>query len=107
MDYGQNFLQEFLVRLFFAIQDGPKTVATLLEQRRVCHVWLGQLQTEVEQGLTKNSFDQVVYQFRIGQLEAILCWLKTHASVLAAPAGHRKAGIRETKRLPAHRRIPG
>lgn len=87
VSYGQNFRLEFLARLFFATQDGPTTVATLLEQqRRVCRAWLDQLQTEVAQGLATNAFNQVVYQFRIGQIEAILCWLETHASVLAAPA---------------------
>lgn len=106
---GQNFRLEFLARLFFATQEGPKTVATLLEQQRcACHAWLDQLQTEVAQGHAKDYFDQVVYQFRIGQIEAILCWLETHASVLAAPTpGAERKVPGRPERLPSHSALPG
>jgi len=74
--HGREMRQEFLARLYFAIQDGPETALELLdEQRAACLEWLEQIQGSLE----RLSFDQVyesfVYQFRRHEIEAIIRWL--------------------------------
>lgn len=73
---GREFRLEFLVKLYFAKQ-GPLAQLQLLisQQREACVTRIAALQHEAE-ALTSDSYEQMVIQFRIGQLQAMLQWLE-------------------------------
>ncbi|MFQ5612144.1 MAG: PadR family transcriptional regulator [Anaerolineae bacterium] len=73
---GRKLRMEFMAKLYFARRLGPEVVAGLVErQREVCQRWLDALRTQVEPIHSNRPFDRLVYQFRIGQIEAMLSWL--------------------------------
>ena len=66
--------QEFMAKLYFARQDGPeKTRALLALQYSTCQKWLDTFSAEI---IPPDSFHQTIRQYRIGQIEATLAWLK-------------------------------
>jgi DNA-binding PadR family transcriptional regulator len=76
VEHGREFRLEFLAKLYFAKQDDPVVVASLLTTQRVaCQEWLGDLRTQADRLADERDYDWLVLQFRIGQLEAILSWL--------------------------------
>ena len=84
--HGRDFRLEFLAKLYFANQDDPATVATLLRtQRAACQEWLGDLRRQADTLASKRDYDWLVLQFRIGQLEAILSWLDTCEATVTTP----------------------
>ncbi len=84
--HGREFRLEFLAKLFFAKQDDPVVVASLLATQRVaCQGWLGDLRVQADRLENERDYDWLVLQFRIGQIEAILNWLDTcEATVVAS-----------------------
>lgn len=75
---GREFRMEFLAKLYFARQEGEQIVAELLsEQRMACRGWLDELETEAAEHVDEdaNEYAHLVYQFRIGQMEAVLAWI--------------------------------
>ncbi|HZG69222.1 MAG TPA: PadR family transcriptional regulator [Herpetosiphonaceae bacterium] len=88
--HGRDFRQEFLAKLFFAQAEDPDTVAALLDrQRRECRRWLAELYEKLAERGREHPFDTLVLQFRISQIDAILCWLDTCAATLAPQAASR------------------
>ncbi len=67
--------QEFMAKLFFARHDGRISVKTLIdEQRNTCLKWLEKIR---QRGNHSTAFNQMVCQYRVGQIEAMLVWLET------------------------------
>lgn len=84
--HGRDFRQEFLAKLYFAQEDDPGTNAELAENQRVaCLNWLADLDTRAAEA-EPRSYDWLVIQFRIGQVQAILSWLDTCLATLVDPS---------------------
>lgn len=74
--YGRDIRQVFLARLYCALHDDPATARTLVaRQRASLQRRLSRLQQRVAQLAEPHSYVHIVWQFRIGQLEASLAWL--------------------------------
>lgn len=74
--HGRDLRLEFLAKLYFAAEDGPATVAQLVErQRSACASWLDSLQSQLATLDGAQTFLRLVLEFRISQLRAILGWL--------------------------------
>jgi PadR family transcriptional regulator AphA len=85
VEHGRDFRLEFLAKLFFACQGDPASAMTLVaRQQEACRAWLAELQTQADVIDTARTYDWLVIQFRIGQIEAILTWLDTCATRLTA-----------------------
>jgi DNA-binding PadR family transcriptional regulator len=83
VEHGRDFRQEFMAKLFFAQREGTPLVTTLIERQRLaCQERLNEFQSQLHDHSTQEPLDQLVIQFRIGQLDAILSWLDQCAAVL-------------------------
>jgi hypothetical protein len=74
---GRKLRLEFLAKLYFARREGPEVALGLIEQQReACRSWR-LAQEEKAGGALRESrpYDWLVYEFRIGQVEAMLAWL--------------------------------
>lgn len=80
VSHGRDFRMEFLAKVYFARQQGQETLQALLAaQRQVCQQWLTDLR-EVAAAFPPGSYEELVYRFRQGQIEAMLRWLdEVHA----------------------------
>lgn len=92
VDHGRDFRQEFMAKLFFASAEGPARAAALIDrQRAVCQRRLDGFQQQLAGIPPDRVLDNLVLQFRLGQMETILAWLDTCATLLAsAPAPARQ-----------------
>ncbi len=90
VEHGRDFRLEFLAKLYFASQEDPAVVATLLTaQRATCQEWLGDLRAQADTIGGERDYDWLVLQFRVGQIESILTWLDTcETTVTALPSLH-------------------
>ncbi|HEU5090055.1 MAG TPA: PadR family transcriptional regulator, partial [Roseiflexaceae bacterium] len=87
--HGRDFRQEFIAKLFFAEREGADRVLQLIaDQRRECLGWLDDVRKQAGRLSEDRTFDWLVFQFRISNLEAILDWLDTCRARLhvAAPS---------------------
>jgi DNA-binding PadR family transcriptional regulator len=76
VEHGRDFRLEFLAKLYFAAQEGEQAVVTLItRQRAACHMWMTDLERQVQAISAERPFERLVLQFRSSQLEAILSWL--------------------------------
>jgi PadR family transcriptional regulator, regulatory protein AphA len=83
VEHGRDFRLEFLAKLFFACQGDPASATTLVaRQQEACRAWLAELQAQADVMDAARTYDWLVIQFRIGQIEAILTWLDTCAARL-------------------------
>ncbi|MCG3207060.1 MAG: hypothetical protein FOGNACKC_00660 [Anaerolineae bacterium] len=86
---GRQMRQEFLAKLYFAHRLEPTTSATLIDkQRDICADWLASLQNQADMLATERPFEWLVYQFRIGQIEAMIHWLDVCEQAPAAVGEH-------------------
>lgn len=84
--HGRDFRQEFLAKLYFAQQDDPGTITDLAEnQRLACQDWFVELERKAA-AVETRSYDWLVLQFRIGQVQAIVTWLDTCLAMLIDPS---------------------
>jgi DNA-binding PadR family transcriptional regulator len=84
VEHGRDFRLQFLAKLYFAREAGASTVRLLLERQRVaCHQWIAELQRQVSALGPNRTYEQLVLQFRICQLQAIVPWLDECESLLA------------------------
>lgn len=68
--------QEFLARLYFALQEDPSQAIMLIEQqRKIIHEWLETLQRNDQKPAAGSSFSSRVTSYRLGQVQATLDWL--------------------------------
>ncbi len=73
---GRQMRLEFMAKLYFARQVEPAAVACLIDgQRDVCRAWQASLQAQADALSSERPFEWLVYQFRLGQIEAMLNWL--------------------------------
>jgi DNA-binding PadR family transcriptional regulator len=73
---GRKMRLEFMAKLYFARRLEPAAAVTLIDgQRDICRAWLVSLQTQADALSAERPFEWLVYQFRIGQVEAMLNWL--------------------------------
>ena len=75
----------FLSKLYFAIRENrEKAIELISTQIEVCREWLSSLE-EGDLTLDKGEFiNSQVYQFRIGQIEAMIKWLENCQESLPA-----------------------
>ena len=70
--------QEFLARLYFADKEGRQVVLQLIDlQQTRCEAWLLEVRAESSQRLTGGKYEDLVTQFRVGQIQAMLTWLES------------------------------
>ncbi len=74
---GRSLRLDFLVKLYFARQEGPEVAPALVTaQRRVCNEWLAEAHSRIhEKHAAGQRYRLLVDQFRQGQIEAMLAWL--------------------------------
>ena len=92
--HGREVRLEFMAKLYFAQQEGSDLVIELVAGQRVeCELWRKRLLEQAEaSGAERGSFEWLVYQFRVGQVESMLAWLTLCAetgTLAAAPASPR------------------
>ncbi|HEU5015852.1 MAG TPA: PadR family transcriptional regulator [Roseiflexaceae bacterium] len=84
VEHGRDFRLEFLAKLFFARQQGTTTAAQLIaSQRRACEEWLAELHAKAARS-SAESYDWLVLQFRVGQINAVVDWLTLCETTLAS-----------------------
>ncbi|MEW5869592.1 MAG: PadR family transcriptional regulator [Chloroflexota bacterium] len=68
--------QEFMAKMFFARQEGEACLHALVQaQRASCQQWLAAFQAQAEVLQVERPYEWLIYQYRIGQVQAILEWL--------------------------------
>jgi PadR family transcriptional regulator, regulatory protein AphA len=93
--HGRDFRLEFLAKLFFASQESPATLVSLIAaQRRECTALVENLSARVDAVAADRPFDRLVLRFRVGQLVATQDWLDECAQTLVPseapmPGPHR------------------
>lgn len=77
VENGRSLRLEFLVKLYFARQEGAETVARLLAAQQVrCQEWLDtEASLAADEGENGRVYGRLVHQFRQGQIEAMIHWL--------------------------------
>lgn len=74
--HGRDVRLEFLAKLYFARQDGETTVSALIDcQRDACRQRMDALTAQMSALPPDQRFEQLVVQFRYGQVAATLSWL--------------------------------
>ncbi|MEN9938746.1 MAG: hypothetical protein RLZZ387_5325 [Chloroflexota bacterium] len=82
--HGRDFRLEFLAKLFFAQQEGPVAVGTLVKhQCHACQQRLDALDQQLAALAPEQQYERLVLEFRRGQLAAIIAWLERCLDVLA------------------------
>ncbi len=83
--HGRDMRQEFLARLYFAVQNGEGYTSELLsQQRQVCLSWKGRLERQFMAFEGQNQFARLIFSYRLGQIDAMLDWLETCSQELEA-----------------------
>jgi len=74
---ARGIRQEFLAKLYFYQRGTVRPVEELLErQRSTCEAWLESLVRAADLARENSLFDELVFTYRIHQVEAILEWLE-------------------------------
>lgn len=83
--HTREIRQEFLARLYFAQLAGPAAAADLIQaQRAVGRGWLNRLQEDAHLLEAGQTFERLVSDYRIRQVQAVLDWLEQAAAELRA-----------------------
>lgn len=77
VEHGRALRLEFLIKLYFARQEGAEWVAHLLAaQRAQCRAWLAVEQELIDaEWAHGREYNRLVHQFRHGQIQAMIAWL--------------------------------
>jgi DNA-binding PadR family transcriptional regulator len=68
--------QEFIAKLYFSLREGKAGVISLIEQqRKTCLEWLKKMEQVSQTDGENHLFSTIVYQYRSGQVKAIIKWL--------------------------------
>lgn len=82
---GRKMRLEFMAKLYFARRLAPASVIALIDgQRKICREWLAAHHTQADALSPESSFEWMVFQFRIGQIEAMIDWLAVCEQALVA-----------------------
>ena len=74
--HGRDIRQDFLARLYFAQRLGKDAVTLLLEQQKeVCQTWRDGVNLRLKSLVDSHSFDRLIYEYRLKQMDATLSWL--------------------------------
>jgi PadR family transcriptional regulator AphA len=74
--HGREIRLEFMAKLFFARREGPAWVEGLVAgQRQECSDWRAKLLAQAAASPGRGSFEWLVFQFRVRQVESMLGWL--------------------------------
>jgi PadR family transcriptional regulator AphA len=85
VDRPRRLRMEFLVKLYFAYQEGPELAQRLIErQRDACLRWLRAEAMASDNTCPAHSFAGMICGFRRGQLGAMLAWLDECTGFLPA-----------------------
>lgn len=89
--HGRELRQDFLAKLYFAMQDDPaSSTALIAAQRAACQAWLRAMPAPGRDAAGELPFERVVDGFRRGQIEAALKWLDNCGRALARPRAARR-----------------
>ncbi len=67
--------QDFLIKLYFARLESTDVALRLIRaQKSVCNAWLDANRATLSD-VSAGAYDQMVHEFRAGQIQAILDWL--------------------------------
>lgn len=70
--------QDFFAKLFFALREDRTVVMQLIDsQRDVCKGWLIEFKEKLESS-ENLSYRWSMYQYRLGQVQALLSWLDAY-----------------------------
>lgn len=86
---ARAFRQEFLAKLFFAMNEGPEAEANLCERQRLaCEARKAELQTQLTALVVEQIYARRVITFRLAEMDGILAWLDTliTSSLFAFPS---------------------
>jgi DNA-binding PadR family transcriptional regulator len=87
VEHGRDFRLEFLAKLAVALDEGEQAVTTLIGlQRDATRTRLAEFQSAVDAVAPDRSFERLVLQFRVTQLDGILSWLVTCEQTLTPQA---------------------
>jgi len=76
VSHGRELRLEFMAKLFFARRAGPAWVEGLIaRQREECADWRAKLLAQAAASPGKDTFEWLVFQFRVRQVESMLGWL--------------------------------
>jgi PadR family transcriptional regulator AphA len=91
VSHGREIRLEFMTKLFFARRAGLEWVSGLVvRQQQECAEWRAKLLAQAGATAGRGSYEWLVYQFRVGQVEAMMAWLALCAE--AGPSGSQEAG---------------
>ena len=76
VSHGRELRLEFMAKLYFARREGPDWVSALVaRQQEECAEWRAKLLAQAAASPGAASFEWLVFQFRIRQVNAMLDWL--------------------------------
>ncbi len=76
VEHGREIRLELLAKVFFALQASPDEVIELFEaQKEKCFEWLHESQNSLLKLTDAQSYERIVFQYRIAQIEATIQWL--------------------------------
>ena len=76
VEHPRDMRQDFLARLYFAGLAGSAAARRLLQrQRAACLSWLEEDDRQAQQFGSTHPFEQLVFDFRIRQVQAMVGWL--------------------------------
>ncbi|MEW6567442.1 MAG: PadR family transcriptional regulator [Chloroflexota bacterium] len=88
VEHPRDMRQGFLLKLYFAEQEGAAKVLELIDrQSERCREWLAGLKARRQTESSEPGYQGLVRAYRIGQIEAMLSWLRssrTHWSTHSA-----------------------
>jgi len=74
--HGRDMRQEFLAKLYFAQKSGAEVSLELIEeQTTLCAEWLSSFQISYANTTNEQSYERMIFQYRISQTQAMLEWL--------------------------------
>jgi DNA-binding PadR family transcriptional regulator len=78
VSHSRDIRIEFLAKFYFALRAGSSIALALLEaQEEVCLGWLHQSQRSAENTPAVSEYGKMVFEYRIGQIQATLAWIQT------------------------------
>ena len=86
VSHGRELRLEFMAKLFFARREGPEWVSGLIaRQHEECAEWRAKLLAQAAASPGADSFEWLVFQFRIRQVQSMLDWLVLCAETRSQP----------------------
>lgn len=74
VSHGREMRQEFLAKLFFAIKQKNEIEWNLIQAQKIeCNRWITELNNE--KLAQKNIYQDLIFDYRIKQIEAMIEWL--------------------------------